>query len=910
MTRLVRLLMLVVLGCCLSLGIHWLPGVASAPLGQVQLAPQAMVQAGKAAYDAQQYIEAYSQLQQAVQAYKTAGDDTAQAQALGLQSLVLQKLGRWEDAQTAIDQGLTLLASQPNPSQRIRAQVLNAQGHLYLGIGQAREALESWEAAEQDYVAVGETVGAIGSRTNQIQAMQSMGLYRRAGLTLDALETELQTLEASSIQVTGLLSLGNLLRLRGELARSQTILRNGLAVASALGLDQETSQFYLSLGNTERILAARSQALNLLEEAQSHRKTALNYYQSALAIAPSRLTKSQAQLNQLSLLLDDQQLDRAVAVAAEIHQSLGQIPPSRAAVYAQVNFANSLIGLADQTNPAEALPIGVPQLLEQTLKQAESLKDERAITYAEGTLGTWYEHQRDWTTAKTWTTKALQKAQSIRAPDVAYQWQWQMGRLLQAEFETQTGQFPQSDSSSLPPAAPAAIRYYSTTVETLNSLRSDLVALNPDVQFSFRESVEPVYRQLVDLLLRDEQPASEQLLQARNVIESLQLAELDNFFRDACAQPEPTNVATLDANAAVVYPILLKNRLELIVQLPRAASAPSAKAVGADQAEPSLVHDRQLLPEQTFNQVARKLRSELDSDGYEPTFLGENDPSFQLFNWLIKPFAKELDLAAERPQSPVKTLVFVLDGPLRNLPMAVLFDGEHYLVERYAIAVTPGLQLLDPQPLERQSLNVLLGGAEAAPSFARENLGPLRGVPQELSSIKTTIPNGTLLKEQDFLQQQIQRLLEEIPFNIVHLATHGQFSSDPENTFILDWENRIVAQEFDDLLTVDDPNRAVENPVELLILSACKTAAGDDRAALGLAGIAIRAGARSTLATLWQVDDNATKEFMVQFYQELINPDVTKAEALRTVQLAFLAEDSDYWQPYFWAPFILVGNWL
>jgi hypothetical protein len=406
-----------------------------------------------------------------------------------------------------------------------------------------------------------------------------MGYIGGAGLTLDALETRAAnpgSLVHSSHRVAEPGESAAAAGRTGEIANHP---QKWTGCSERIRIGPGNQPVLPQFGQYRTHLAARSQALNLLEEAQSHRKTALNYYQSALAIAPSRLTKSQAQLNQLSLLLDDQQLDRAVAVRQN-YQSLGQIPPSRAAVYAQVNFANSLIGLADQTNPAEALPIGVPQLLEQTLNRPNPLRMNEPSPmprepWAPGTSTSAIGRQ-----LKPGLQKPLQKAQSIRAPDVAYQWQWQMGRLLQAEFETQTGQFPQSDSSSLPPAAPAAIRYYSTTVETLNSLRSDLVALNPDVQFSFRESVEPVYRQLVDLLLRDEQPASEQLLQARNVIESLQLAELDNFFRDACAQPEPTNVATLDANAAVVYPILLKNRLELIVQLPRAASAPSAKAVG------------------------------------------------------------------------------------------------------------------------------------------------------------------------------------------------------------------------------------------------------------------------------------------------------------------------------------------
>ncbi|NET51297.1 MAG: CHAT domain-containing protein, partial [Merismopedia sp. SIO2A8] len=284
----------------------------------------------------------------------------------------------------------------------------------------------------------------------------------------------------------------------------------------------------------------------------------------------------------------------------------------------------------------------------------------------------------------------------------------------------------------------------------------------------------------------------------------------------------------------------------------------------------------------------------------------------QLYGWIIRPFEQDLDVASDRNQSPIQTLVFVLDGPLRNLPMAVLHNGEQYLVERYAIAITPGLQLLDSQPLQRQSLNILLGGAENAPSFSAVGLGALNNVGRELNGISTTVPTSQTLMDQTFLKTNIQQNLETTPYNVVHLATHGNFSSDPEQTFILDWQQPISAQEMDRMLNVSDPQRAIEHPIELLVLSACETASGDSRAALGLAGIAIRAGARSTLATLWQVNDASTTEFMVRFYQELTNPNTTKADALRKVQLSFLNDNhrTRHHRPNRWAPFTLVGSWL
>ncbi|MEM7797109.1 MAG: CHAT domain-containing protein, partial [Cyanobacteria bacterium P01_C01_bin.118] len=135
--------------------------------------------------------------------------------------------------------------------------------------------------------------------------------------------------------------------------------------------------------------------------------------------------------------------------------------------------------------------------------------------------------------------------------------------------------------------------------------------------------------------------------------------------------------------------------------------------------------------------------------------------------------------------------------------------------------------------------------------------------------------------------------------------THGQFSSKANETFILTWDNRLQLKELENLLQ----QRELKSPVEMLILSACQTAKGDDRAALGMAGVAVRSGARSTVASLWSVEDFSTAELMHQFYQQLRRLDNSRAEALQQAQLSLLRSD-DYRHPYYWAPFVLIGNWL
>jgi CHAT domain-containing protein len=267
----------------------------------------------------------------------------------------------------------------------------------------------------------------------------------------------------------------------------------------------------------------------------------------------------------------------------------------------------------------------------------------------------------------------------------------------------------------------------------------------------------------------------------------------------------------------------------------------------------------------------------------------------EVYSLLLRPV--EAELAA----SEIKTLVFVPDGLLRSLPMAVLHDGQHYLIENYAVVLTPGLHLLQPQPLERLRLNGLLAGL----SQARENFPALPNVIVEINQIKTEIPAQVLL-DQSFTNQALQTRIDSTPSSIVHLATHGQFSSKAEDTFILTWDGRINVNQLDQLLRVREGNL---NPIELLVLSACQTATGDDRAALGMAGVAVRSGARSTLASLWAVSDRSTASLMIEFYRELDQPGITKAEALRRAQVN-LMHQSDYASPFYWSPFILLGNWL
>lgn len=141
----------------------------------------------------------------------------------------------------------------------------------------------------------------------------------------------------------------------------------------------------------------------------------------------------------------------------------------------------------------------------------------------------------------------------------------------------------------------------------------------------------------------------------------------------------------------------------------------------------------------------------------------------------------------------------------------------------------------------------------------------------------------------------------------MHIASHGQFDRNPNNTFLLTYDDKLTLDKLQSLLGF---SQIRENSVELLTLSACQTAVGDERAALGLAGVAIKAGAKSALASLWFVNDESTSQLIVEFYRNLLNqPQWSRAKALQQAQQK-LAATLAYQHPAYWAPFLLIGNWL
>ncbi len=854
-----------------------------------QVSPAQLVQQAQQQYQLGNSVGAIALLKQAQQIYRSQDQTLPQAQVLALISLAQQQLGNWQFARENLDDSLALINSTPSNRSKtqVLAQIKNTQGHYLFNTGKPQAALADWQAAEQLYRQIQDRPGISGTLLDQAQALEKMGFYRRAcdrilaafeqpdscsSLTKNQISTVIQQAqaEAQPWQVEGLNSIGNSLLLMGKLSLAERFIQASQIINSNLLGDSPTTKakILLSLGNINKAIALRSKEQENLASFTIHSQKAIKYYQQLEAQTSTPMTntyKLSAQLNQLSLSIVTQKWSQAEALATRIEL----IDDWKRNLYAEVKFANALQSLKQQNRSFPYSWLDIADIYLDAIAQARLTGNQAVESYALGYLGTLCQNQNIQLnlTAQQLLEQALVLAQTLPAPEIAYRWQWQLGKMYR-----QRGQRTK------------AIASYQAALANLSDLRSDLVALEREVQFDFRAQIEPVYRELADLLLAVELPSDQDIEMALNVIEALQVAELDNYFQDACTTFETKSIDQIDSDAAIIYTVILPERLEIIM------------ATSDSQPNPHQVfhHYTQAVTQSELESTIEQLRHYIT----EPDRTREvQQLSAQIYTWLIKPLIA--DLKIKQP----KTLVFVLDGLLQTIPMSVLYDGEQYLIEKYALALTPGLRLLNPQTVSSSS-SLLAGGVSKFLQVENQSFSALTNVVEELNTF-SELDSQVLLNEQ-FTPANLLEQLNTTSASIVHLATHGQFRSNPEQTFLLMWQQLLTIQDFSSLL--QSRARAVVNPLDLLVLSACDTATGDRQATLGLAGVAVRSGSVSTLATLWQVNDDSTTELMKHFYQQFDQNN--KAEALRQAQLKLWQTAGKDWRvPAFWSAYIMIGNW-
>lgn len=714
-----------------------------------------------------------------------------------------------------------------------------------------------FEAAAQEWARLAEQPQ--GSRAAQLraiegkaEALRALGMYPQAIAALKealALTQELHD-EASRASLLG--SLGNILQVGGNPAEAEQALHTSLELAAKLGRHDILAATYTNLGN--------------LRAFQERRRAALEAYrlgadQARQAGKPELQARALSNAAHVAGPAGDS--NTASALAEQAHGIARGLPDSHDKAYLLISLGQFYAAL-----PASGSSLQhAHQALIESLAVADAIADARARSYAQGYLAQLYQRRGRAAEAMELNRRAIAAIQGRNAPEIVYRWYWQQGGLKK------TG----GDRAG-------AIADYRLAVYHLQAIRSDLPVVGVSGKSSFREVLGPLYFELADLLLQQAGATAEHdqkqalLREARRTIELSKAAELQDYFQDRCVAAQQGRLAgnaTVGPEVAVIYPILLPDRVELLVDF----------SDGIEEVQVP-VGSAQLV--ETVREFRAKLEKRTTRE-YLP--FGR-----QLYDWLIRPL--QATLSAHHS----KTLVFVPDGALRTIPMAALSDGNHFLIERYAIATTPSLALTDlkeapPAKIQRALLN---GLTQAVQGFSA-----LPNVGAELQAVGR-IYGGKTLQDREYVVNRIEEELEETPYNVVHIASHGQFQSDVRQTFLLAYDGKLNMDELEKLIS---PSRFHDQPISLLTLSACQTAAGDDRAALGLAGVAVKAGARSALASLWFINDQSATLLVTAFYEALHQPGMSKAAALQQAQLKLIA-DKRYSHPGYWSPFLLIGSWL
>jgi CHAT domain-containing protein len=759
-------------------------------------------------------------------------------------------------------------------SQQNQAAFLTEKGHEHLALDQANEALKSWEESTKIYRQLNDQDGIKESLINQNLALQALGLYKQACNTLlkalkldgnlricdttpqqinffqkEQLTTVIGKQNPTSVNLAGLQNLGEVLRLLGKLNESSIVLEETLTLAKQVS-SENVSSIYLSIANIEQSIYQqlqdkyswveepifKEQIANIIpQKAQK----SLEHYQ-LLENLPniSEKAKLQAQLNHLTLLISwekwlrdepekanlhtqiNQQIRTLVNQINENSSAFSQLSPELS-IHARLNFANNLSQIADEQLKSVAI-----RYTKLALQIAQRINSIRWLSYSFGTLG---KLETKVEKSQAYFNKALGLAQSIRASDIAYQWQQQLGLIYHKQGKSKL-----------------AIENYDAAIANMTQIRDSLLSNNRDLEFSFQEEMEPTYRNYMRLLLRSPHPDLKRVIQ---INEGLQIARLENFLRCGKLDLVALNqLQNLNSAPTLVHIIDLGDTIEIIVQ-----------------SSDGLLHHHSVdskLVRFNVDHLLKTLQSEKFAYTRESVIISYSQA---IYESLIAPIKRYL------PQSG--TLVFTLDKSFQSLPMALLYDGKDYLIKHYSIAETLGSKIRQPKSLLKNQMIALIAGiSKPSPSYkdpnAPKGMNDLPQSKQEVEHVQKQTKSSVVLLDEKFTFKRFKEELTENNFPIVHITTHGQFSSDPLKTVLVAYDKVINIKDFDSLIRGKTQNS--QDAIELLVLSACETAKGNKQSAMGIAGIAAQAGARSTIATLWRVDANSTALFMQEFYKQWV----------------------------------------
>jgi CHAT domain-containing protein len=425
-----------------------------------------------------------------------------------------------------------------------------------------------------------------------------------------------------------------------------------------------------------------------------------------------------------------------------------------------------------------------------------------------------------------------------------------------------------------------ATEHVTSAYRALDRVRSVLMPVDPLTEESrFDLLVRPVFERAIGTTLAMAGIDSRSLDQAQRIAEAYRSAELQNSLGAECVPlRNPVTPADLKPGEVLLYPLLLEDRIELLY------ATGNDRAKGYRRMPPDRSRNRALIAA-----LAQRMTASLSgaSNDWEAA-------SRDLHAALIAPIAPLLGRDA--------TLIIVPDGPLRQISFAALMDDQgRFLMEQARLAVVPALSFAAPGTRDTDP-EIIAASLEKELDLPVGRFTRLEGTASEAAMAAGQ--DGVLLT--DFDRSDLARALAKRPASVLHLATHAAFNGRTERSFIVADGEAITLPELRAMLSA---NRLRGQGLQLLVLSACETAVGDDDQAMGLAGAAVEAGAASALASLWEVSDAGTAALMEAFYTHY-RAGEGRARALQLAQIELARGGDGQWtDPGIWGAFTLVGSW-
>ncbi len=767
------------------------------------------------------------------------------------------------DYQEAISIWLKIVKQKEEKSARL-ATVYSNLASVYRHQGKSGAAVRYWQKSSQIYREIDRPSKLAATLTDTARAYNDLGQPRFSiPLLTEAIFIAKQE-DLGLVQNVAYLALGNAYIIQKKYNLAIDAYKKSLENVVQTNKDLPTVVWNnLSKAYQQKALITRSKAIaaaaegelsasKLWQQVKSDRTLAWQAAQKAVRIDENSQSLAQAEALIQMAKLDRDSSTESFNIVNDLQKAeaiLSALPDSYHKVYALID-----LGKLNNDSIAKSRVI-----FNSAVKIAQEINNPRVISFAAGAMGKHYESQQQYQQALYWTEKAQFAAQQAQVPDSLYQWDWQAARIYHATGKTEL-----------------AIKAYERAIASLQSIRSSIAQTKGNSLLSFQSDIEPVYRSLIQLLLSNNS-SQDNLQKALQTKDLLLLSELENFFEDDCFElevyTEADRLSYLNkTNTVVVNTIILNDKIYLIWQFPNGKFKKYAVNIAQEKLE-------KLVTQWRFDLENR------ENDNYLSL-------SQQFYKLLFSSTIKS-DLELIKP----KNLIFVNDGILRNVPMAALHDGQKFLIEDYAVVNSLGLNIRSKQPnstLEKALVFGLSAGTDQFP--------PIPYVKQEIKILSKLVDEKQFLNEK-FDSNSFRQQIESSKSSLVHIATHGRFGGTTENSFLQAFQSQISLKELEETLNIHNTNFP-NDPIQLLVLSACETAASNPRTTLGMSGVAVRAGVSNVLGSLWSVNDQQIVSLIDGFYSYWIRDGLSKSKALRQAQLD-LIKSSNY-HPSTWSSMILI----